>query len=541
MSEFTPEEQDLADAFSAVHAPEPVREWRGRAPRRFNSGSDWLRPLAGVLALAVVGGGLGAYFGLRAATSGGTASGSGPAARTAAAMAFDAANGTMVLFGGYGVHGPLSDTWTWDGFSWTEQHPSTSPPARGGSLMAYDANSHALVLLGGNNFPEFGGVISSGSGYACAGVVTPNSALPACTPPPSDPNAPRVFLDTWVWDGSNWRQAAGDKPEFAVETQMAGDPVSGSVLAVTTLPSIRPLGLACPVPAGPPSSANLPDCGGTGFGVKYLAWLWRGNGWVQAPAPPPATSTAGYATPTVALVDDPSTGHLSLFREDFGGPVPVPCAVLVPAPSGSAAPKSTPPDLPKPCLQQGNPPSGPPSVSGSVAEWTGTAWTAGPTFTNGPWLAPGKLVAVGDLAHHNVVFYLEGNGETWVWTGTWTQDHSTSSLPFLFGAAASYDAKTNQVVLFGGETQNGPGIALNNSTWVWDGSRWQQHSGGLAVALPTPTLMQIPPSSACPNPPGKPPVGEALPVCPTSSGGSGGAPGSAGGAPAATATAVSAG
>jgi hypothetical protein len=350
-----------------------------------------------------------------------------------------------------------------------------------------------------------------------------------------------VFLDTWEWDGSNWHQATGNREEFAAETQMATDPVSGSVLAVTTVPAVRPLGVPCPVPAAPPASGNIPDCIGTGFSVKYLAYLWHGNSWVQVQPPPPATSTAGYSTPIVALVDDPSTGHLSLFREDIGAPVPIPCAVPAPTKTGGPASTSLPSILPVPCSQQGNPTSNaPPSSSGTVAVWTGTAWTTGPTFVNGPALVPHTFVAVSDPAHHDVVFYLEKTGETWGWTGTWAQIHSTTSLPFLFGAAAAYDGKTDQVMLFGGETQNGSGIAINNSTWVWDGASWLQRSGGLAVAVPTPT---IPGPPTCPKPSAKPPVGGAQPACPlptgTSSGG--GAPGSAGGAAPATATATTAG
>ena len=34
-------------------------------------------------------------------------------------MAYDAADGTLVLFGGEGRSGSLGDTWTWDGSAWT--------------------------------------------------------------------------------------------------------------------------------------------------------------------------------------------------------------------------------------------------------------------------------------------------------------------------------------------------------------------------------------------------------------------------------------
>jgi hypothetical protein len=47
-----------------------------------------------------------------------------PPTRGGAAMAYDAATGTVVLFGGDNRHGVLGDTWTWDGTTWTRQHPA---------------------------------------------------------------------------------------------------------------------------------------------------------------------------------------------------------------------------------------------------------------------------------------------------------------------------------------------------------------------------------------------------------------------------------
>jgi hypothetical protein len=72
-----------------------------------------------------------------------------PPAREDAAMAYDAATGNVVLFGGSDLHGFLNDTWTWDGSTWTEQAPATSPPIRGGAPMAYDAATGTTVLFGG--------------------------------------------------------------------------------------------------------------------------------------------------------------------------------------------------------------------------------------------------------------------------------------------------------------------------------------------------------------------------------------------------------
>ena len=43
----------------------------------------------------------------------------------------------------------LDDTWTWDGTTWTQQHPATSPSARTFASMAYDPATSTAVLFGG--------------------------------------------------------------------------------------------------------------------------------------------------------------------------------------------------------------------------------------------------------------------------------------------------------------------------------------------------------------------------------------------------------
>jgi hypothetical protein len=64
-------------------------------------------------------------------------------------MAYDAATGTAVLFGGYYFRGVYGDTWTWTGTTWTKQAPAASPPAREVASMAYDAATGTAVLFGG--------------------------------------------------------------------------------------------------------------------------------------------------------------------------------------------------------------------------------------------------------------------------------------------------------------------------------------------------------------------------------------------------------
>jgi hypothetical protein len=110
-----------------------------------------------------------------------TVPGSAPSARTATNLVRDDATGALVLFGGEApttgiFFGPHSDTWTWDGGSWTQQRPACSPPSRGAYTfaghMTYDSALKVVVLSGGLN-----GQTSS------------------------------VLGDTWTWDGTTWAAA----------------------------------------------------------------------------------------------------------------------------------------------------------------------------------------------------------------------------------------------------------------------------------------------------------------------------------------------
>jgi sulfur carrier protein ThiS len=102
--------------------------------------------------------------------------GTAPAARKGAAIAYDPANGQVLLFGGQGSNSLLNDTWLWDGTEqkWEQVSPATSPSARGYSQMAYyyDEEGKGRIVL-------FGGIAGS-----------------------------TRLADTWVWDGETktWTQ-----------------------------------------------------------------------------------------------------------------------------------------------------------------------------------------------------------------------------------------------------------------------------------------------------------------------------------------------
>lgn len=72
-------------------------------------------------------------------------------ARDSAAMAWDPAMASVLLFGGTNDIGTaFSDTWSWDGSNWSLLTPPNSPSMRFGHAMAFGANYQKVVLFGGN-------------------------------------------------------------------------------------------------------------------------------------------------------------------------------------------------------------------------------------------------------------------------------------------------------------------------------------------------------------------------------------------------------
>lgn len=68
-------------------------------------------------------------------------------------MSYDAATSTAVLFGGVSVKtGRDADgTWTWDGSTWAKHAPAASPATGVNPAMTYDAATGTVVLFGGYN------------------------------------------------------------------------------------------------------------------------------------------------------------------------------------------------------------------------------------------------------------------------------------------------------------------------------------------------------------------------------------------------------
>jgi hypothetical protein len=216
-----------------------------------------------------------------------------PPARTNAAMAYDAATGKVILFGGAGGLGQtFSDTWSWDGTNWTKLSPKNVPAGRGGASMVYDSALSELIMFGG----------ASNSG---------------------------LLSDTWAWTGTNWSQQRGAGPSGRWGSQMAYDSAHNKVVLfggglISTCP---------PTMNGdtwtwsgswalqhPTTSPSPREAGGMAydsfigqailFGGEFVSsscgpttyyndtWDWNGSNWVAQTSPsmaPTARSRAGFA------------------------------------------------------------------------------------------------------------------------------------------------------------------------------------------------------------------------------------------------------
>jgi hypothetical protein len=110
-------------------------------------------------------------------------------ASLALALAYDVANGLVVLFGGFSYEpvGVYSDTYEYDGTSWAYRATVVAPQARSAHAMTYDLVRDVIVLFAGSH------------GWADTWELDGSDWLE--TTPPDSPPARRMH--TLVYD--EWR------------------------------------------------------------------------------------------------------------------------------------------------------------------------------------------------------------------------------------------------------------------------------------------------------------------------------------------------
>ncbi|MBO0888809.1 hypothetical protein J2P12_06885, partial [Candidatus Bathyarchaeota archaeon] len=106
----------------------------------------------------------------------------GPSPRWGASMAYDAADGYVVLFGGqsiFGYNANLHDTWKFVGGSWTNITTSSGPQADAYAPMTFDAAEGYIVM-----FSRFGStwIFQAGAWSLATPCSLPCSPLPSPSP-----------------------------------------------------------------------------------------------------------------------------------------------------------------------------------------------------------------------------------------------------------------------------------------------------------------------------------------------------------------------
>jgi len=214
----------------------------------------------------------------------------GPAARLGAAMAYDAARGRTLLFGGSALTGGVfGDTWEWDGGEWT-QVDDTGPDGRSGHDVAFDGGRGRVVLYGGK--AGDGGLRGDtwewdGSAWTQLEDTGPDARCDLRLA--YDVTAAKTVLfggqaaasalrgDTWLWDGAKWTQAQDAGPAARHAHAQAYDAARNEVVLFG---------------------------GETGAGVVGDTWAWDGTTWTQEAhfGPPPAAFAGLAFDGTVSLL-----------------------------------------------------------------------------------------------------------------------------------------------------------------------------------------------------------------------------------------------
>ncbi|MCI4356170.1 MAG: hypothetical protein L3K18_03360 [Thermoplasmata archaeon] len=127
---------------------------------------------------------------------------SAPAPTPVMSMAYDAADGYILALtpnnsAAAPYWGNHSDSWTYTGGTWTKLSLPVNPPNRGGTAMAYDAKDRCVLLFGGYNLSPGGSYGLPNDTWSFA-----NGTWTNLTPNVTHAPSPREFAEM-VWDASD--------------------------------------------------------------------------------------------------------------------------------------------------------------------------------------------------------------------------------------------------------------------------------------------------------------------------------------------------
>ncbi len=394
-----------------------------------------------------------------------------PSPRDNATMAFDAAEGYLVLFGGYDGH-VLGDTWAFARGEWHQLSPATSPSAREDATMSYDNTTGQLVL--------FGGMSASGAALGDTWTfargewtqISPSTSPSSRWGSVSTFDAANEYIllfggftgskylgDTWEFADGQWTQLSPSKsPPARFEAGLAYDNATG-VNATLLFGGASCAGASC-----------------TAYGDT---WSYANGTWKQI-VPQPGVQTPGlkylpYGAPAArqsfGMTYDAANHTVALFGGMVDGDPPGSVGIQ----SFGAADTWTfiPPTQ--------NSTGGWDQVqSESEWDWAQLPGRVGAGFA---WDPTGKYYSAGKTPHEGYAVAFGGstgygpNGETWVFltypTGAWSEIFPTLSPSPRSYMAMAYDVADGYVVMFGGMSATGAALG---DTWTFQHGNWTELS-----------------------------------------------------------------
>ena len=451
-------------------------------------------------------------------------------------FAYDAGRGEIVAFGGYRVgRRQVADdrTWIWRDGAWTQQAPDVSPPGRVDAALAYDAARGVTVLFGGQTYARSGqdAIIQFGDTWLWDGQTWREVAKSGPSPGPRsghsmayDPIRQRVVLfagavaigdrvrdsgsllsDVWEWDGASWREVTvtGATPGLRFSSPMTYDPKSREIVMFG---GAHPLSQGAapnraddlwsfngtrwrrlddhvaPGVRGRHQSAYVESsgevmmcCGADLAGGPPLSdvWHWSGQGWrLGTPVP---SGLEGHG-----MTYDAARDRVVV----FGGSAPDDYEW-----DGAAWHTVTstrgPQRRERPVFVHHAPTAQNVLFAGRVAPdglsdtwtWDGLRWTQ--RIEDGA-IEGRRSEGAGafDAGRGVVVVYggfdlvVDWHLDVLEWNGaTWRQVVPAGPSPgSRTGHALAYDSIRRRTMLFGGTTDAG----ANNDLWAWDGTAWRQ-------------------------------------------------------------------
>jgi phage tail-like protein len=356
-----------------------------------------------------------------------------PSARVNHAMAYDSQTSTVIMFGGNaGVPpgGLLSDTWSWNGTTWTQLSPSTTPPARGWHAMAQDPTLGVMMFGGLTSGGYSSGTwrYSTGNWVALSPAAAPSGraghAMAYDTFEQATPNLTTGVVvlfggsisgtagnDTWYWNGTTWAN-----PSAGSHTPSARYQHTMSYNAVTDRIELHG--------------------GWNGTTANNETWQWGG-----------ANPTTEWQHITNS-VNNPVARYGAAMA--WTGLVPV---VLFGGASTSSG------NLDDTWL-----------FTGSTAQWAQIEGGQTPLPREGAAMCY-------DTNTGNVLMFggYEGSPTDTIFSSTWQWNNATgwsqltpATVPTgVYGAAMVYTTGST-VVLYGGQNASG----ITGAVWTWNGSNW---------------------------------------------------------------------